>query len=239
GLELSMVSSMLTAIVTVVGVATVMHLIVHIREMRTEGLSQREALSRASVSLAGPIFGASATDVGGFGSLLCASVRPVRDFGLMMVIGSILVIPGICLLVPALALVAADNRRPRPGWGEVHIGYWLMRSIDAIAARPKPVATVTLIVALLASLGVMRLDVETDFTRNFRRGSRVVRAYEFVEANLGGAGVWDVVVPAPETLDREYLDRVRQLEEKLRAIEVRDPATGQTLPALTKVISLV
>ena len=37
GLQLSMVSSMLTAIVTVVGVATVMHLIVHVRELRTPG----------------------------------------------------------------------------------------------------------------------------------------------------------------------------------------------------------
>jgi uncharacterized protein len=239
GLQLSMVSSMLAAIVTVVGVATVMHLIVHVREMRTQGMTQREALQRASVLLAGPIFGAIATDVGGFGSLMCASVRPVRDFGLMMVIGSILVIPGICLLVPALALVAADNRRPRPGWGEVHIGYWLMRSIDAIAARPKTVAALTLVVALVASLGVMRLDVETDFTRNFRRGSRVVRAYQFVEANLGGAGVWDVVVPAPESLSRDYLDRVRRLEERLRAIEIVDPASGTKQVGLTKVISLV
>ena len=38
GLKLSMVSSMLTAIVTVVGVAGVMHVIVEIRELRNQGL---------------------------------------------------------------------------------------------------------------------------------------------------------------------------------------------------------
>ena len=43
GLQLSMVSSMLTAIVTVVGVATVMHLIVHFRELRVAGRSPRDA----------------------------------------------------------------------------------------------------------------------------------------------------------------------------------------------------
>jgi len=237
GLELSMVSSMLTAIVTVVGVATVMHLIVHIREMRTEGLNQREALWRASVLLAGPIFGAIATDVGGFGSLLCSSVRPVRDFGAMMVLGSILVIPATCLLAPALTLVVASDRPPRKGWGEVHIGYWLVRSIDAIRAHRGIVAFGTLLVALVASLGVMRLDVETDFTRNFRRGSRVVQAYEFVETHLGGAGVWDVIIPAPATLDSEYLARVRALAERLRGIQL--PVSDSTQPALTKVISLV
>src|SRR5207237_7392498 len=107
----------------------------------------------------------------------------------MMVVGSVLVIPAICLLVPALALAAVGHAAtPVRGWGEVHIGYWLMRSIDAVQARPKTVAAVTLVTALVASVGVVRLEVESDFTRNFRRGSRVVRAYEFVETKLGGAG---------------------------------------------------
>jgi uncharacterized protein len=240
GFQLSMVSSMLGAIVTVVGVATVMHLIVHVRELRTAGHSHRIALTTAGVLLAGPILGAILTDVAGFGSLIFASVEPVRDFGWMMVVGSLLVVPAIILLVPALALVMArDQPTPQPGWGEVHIGYWLMRSIDAVQARPKTVAVVTSLLALIASLGVLRLEVETDFTRNFRRGSRVVRAYEFVETHLGGAGVWDVVLPAPRTLDNEYLGRVRQLEKQLRAIETRDANTGHTTAALTKVISLV
>jgi predicted RND superfamily exporter protein len=115
GLQLSMVSSMLTAIVTVVGVATVMHLIVHVRELRTQGLTQRAALQTASLYLAGPIVGAILTDMAGFGALCWSSVQPVRDFGTMMVIGSLLVIPATCLLTPALALLAArDQPTPKP-----------------------------------------------------------------------------------------------------------------------------
>ena len=53
GLELSMVSSMLTAIITVVGVATVIHLIVRFRELRTEGLAPRSpATGRRATGLA-------------------------------------------------------------------------------------------------------------------------------------------------------------------------------------------
>jgi predicted RND superfamily exporter protein len=240
GLALSMVSSLLTAIVTVVGVATVMHLIVHVRELRTQGRTQRDALLTAGSLLAAPIVGAILTDIGGFGALAWATVAPVRDFGIMMVIGSLLVIPATCLIVPALALLAArDQPTPKPGWGEVYIGYWLMRSIDLLHSHPLPVAIVTGVIALFASLGVMRLEVETDFTRNFRRSSAVVRSYEFVETRLGGAGVWDVIVPAPAKLDRDYLARVRALEEQLRTIELPNPATGKSQPALTKVLSVV
>jgi predicted RND superfamily exporter protein len=239
GRQLSMVSSMLTAIVTVVGVAGVMHLIVEIRELRVQGLTQRAALLKCGMLLAGPILGAVLTDVSGFGSLWCASVEPVRDFGTMMVAGSFLVLPAICLIFPALALALTRDRQATHGWGEVHLGYWLMRSVDAVHSHPKTVAAATAALALIASLGAVRLEIETDFTRNFRRGSRIVKAYDFVETQLGGAGVWDVIVPAPAVLDQEYLDRVRRLEQRLRQIEVPLRTTDQNTPGLTKVLSVV
>jgi uncharacterized protein len=239
GLELSMVSSMLTAIVTVVGVATVMHLIVRYRELRVTGLAPRDAYITANTELFWPIVGALATDVAGFGSLWVAEVGPVQDFGTMMVVGSILVLPAICLLVPALALAGAkDLPAKAPGWGERQLGAWLGRSIGAIQARPKTLAAVSIFVTAVAAAGAIFLDVESDFTRNFRRGSQIVQSYDFVETRLGGAGVWDVVIPAPATLDNDYLDRVRRLEDRLRELTVDDPATGKAIPALTKVLSL-
>ena len=239
-LELTMVSSMLAAIVTVVGVATVMHLIVRYRELCAGGLASRDALISAGSQLAGPICGAILTDAAGFGALMFAGVEPVRDFGLMMVVGSLLVLPATCLLVPALVLVGAGPARSTPpAWGEGWLGDILMRSVDWIRLRPRTVAAVTIVVSVLASIGTARLKVETDFTRNFRRGSSIAAAYEFVETRLGGAGVWDVVIPAPAILDAHYVARVRQLEDRLRALTVADPTTGQRLPALTKVISLV
>ena len=240
GMQLSMVSSMLAAIVTVVGVATLMHLIVHFRELRVLGATPRDSLLRAGATLTGPIVGAILTDVAGFGALWWAGVEPIRDFGTMMVVGSLLVLPAIALLVPALALVGArDTGSAKPGWGEGQLGELLMRSIDWIRRRPRTVAIATIAISLLASVGAFRLEIETDFTRNFRRGSPVVAAYEFVETRLGGAGVWDVVIPAPKQLDDAYLGRVRGLQQRLRGLTVVDPTTRQAVPALTKVLSLV
>ena len=85
---------------------------------------------------------------------------------------------------------------------------------------------------------MMRLEIETDFTRNFRRGSPIVTAYTFIEDNLGGAGVWDIMIPAPAKLDDAYVRRVLDLERELRAITIRDDA-GQSVQGLTKVLSLV
>src|SRR5262249_40564575 len=55
----------------------------------------------------------------------------------------------------------------------------------------------------------------------------------------GGAGVWDVFVPAPENLDNAFLDRVRKLEKRLRSeVRVQDE-NDQSRPGLTKVLSVV
>ena len=236
GLELTMVSSMLTAIVTVVGVATVMHIIVRFRELRAASVPAREALAEAGTVLFWPIVGAIATDMAGFGSLWWASVGPVQDFGTMMVIGSLLVLPATALLVPALVLVGKHEATSR-GWGEAGLDEQLGNLVDVVQHRPKLIAAVTIVVTALAAAGAWRLEVETDFTRNFRPGSKIVQWYGFVETNLGGAGVWDVIIPAPRTLNDEYLERVRALEAKLRAIKTVD-ASGKVRPALTKVLSL-
>jgi predicted RND superfamily exporter protein len=82
------------------------------------------------------------------------------------------------------------------------------------------------------------LEVESDFTKNFRAGSPIVESYQFVESNLGGAGVWDVLVPAEESLSWEYLQAVLRFEERLRTEVVLAGPDGAPQPALTKVVSL-
>ncbi|MFV2065406.1 MAG: RND family transporter, partial [Pirellulales bacterium] len=228
GFHLSMVSSMLSAIVTVVGVAAVIHVIVRFREARGDGRDRRAALIHAASLLAIPIVWASSTDAAGFASLLAAHVGPVRDFGVMMAVGSLLVVVSIALLVPGLALIGRFDPDPRRAWGEGRLEAGLRRALSGAVRRPIAVTVIALLVTGLTAVGLRRTQVETDFTRNFRRDSPIVQAYALIETRLGGAAVWDVIVPAPATLDWPYLAKILRLEDDLRA-----KVTG-----LTKVISL-
>ncbi len=242
GLRLSMVSSMLTAIVTVVGVATVVHLIVRYRELRAEGQQPREAFQTAAILLTWPIIGAIMTDVAGFGSLWISDVGPVKDFGTMMVLGSVLVLPAVALLVPALALLGATGQEKQTShstWAEGRLDIGLSQMVATVQKRSKLTAFLTVLISAVAALGALRLEIESDFTRNFRPGSRVVTGYEYVETHLGGAGVWDVLIPAPDVLDEAYFVKVRNLETNLRGIKIEPQQTGGEAATLTKVISLV
>lgn len=231
GVQLSMVSSMLWAIITVVGIAEVVHVVVHFRETRSQGLPADQALKSALAELAVPLWWTCITDTAGFAALLAASVGPVKDFGLMMTVGTLLVLVGLVMLLPGLALAGRFDVDPGVAWGEQALGRSLQRLLDWVFRRPKTIVLVSALVVAVAALGCYGLEVETDFSKNFRQSSQIVQAYELVETKLRGAGVWDVIVPAPKELDHAFLKRLRELRDRL----AKDPLAGA---GITKSLSL-
>lgn len=213
-LELSMVSSMLAAIITVCGVAMVVHIMVHYLDVRRSGLPRREALIQTIDELKVPITYAILTDSAGFAALMVSHVGPIHDFGLMMAIGATMTLPACVLLLPALMLVGDSGKLPPPekhgamtaalmrmlGWSNTHVGTLIVGSA---------------VISIISLIGSGWLERETAFTNNFRKGTPIIQAYNFVEEEFGGAGVWDLVLPAPERLDAKTITRVLALEQQL------------------------
>ncbi|MEQ1829727.1 MAG: MMPL family transporter [Pirellula sp.] len=242
--DLTMVSSMLSSIVTVIGVATTMHWMLGYQTATAMGKGPVEALTHSMRALWWPIFWACITDAIGFGSLAFAKVGPVQDYGCMMALASIVVLAGIFCLVPMLALMPWLPERyanciglgyklwPIPG--DVLIRGCLRRMLRLSARHPWLIVVGSILVSAIAILGSLRLEVETDFVKNFKSDSSLVVSYQAIERELGGAGVWDVVLPAPKMLSQEYLDEVIVLETKLNEIEI----AGLEPLGLSQVMSL-
>lgn len=239
GFRLSMVSSMLWAIVTVIGIGAVVHIIVRFRELRAEGKETQAALSVALSTLLVPIIWTCFTDAAGFGSLLWAKVGPIQDFGVMMTFGAVLALVSMALMLPGLALLGRFDTDPKQAWGEGGLSFGLSQTISSVERFPMLVGGATVLFAGVAIYGIRWLEVETDFTKNFRANSPVVKSYEFVEEDLGGAGVWDVLFPIDGELDHAFLDKVRMLQDRLRTEVVVVDEQGKETPGLTKVMSLV
>ncbi len=234
-LELTMVSSMLTAIITVVGVATSMHLLLGYQQLRTSGLAGPDAMEATMQTLRAPVFWACVTDAVGFISLSAAEVGPVRDFGIMMAIGSLVVLVAILLLVPGLALLGNWDRDPHVPPFDFYLRVLLRKLLFEVLERRRLGIIVLVALAVLGVWGSLRMKVETDFTKNFRESSSLVQGYRVVESRLGGAGVWDIMLPAPPTITEAYLASVRELEDRLRALRTTTQADGLML---TKVLSI-
>jgi predicted RND superfamily exporter protein len=243
-LRLTMVSSMLNAIVTVIGVATTVHIIVIYRQARRSGVDRKQAIRQTLAILIIPIFWAIATDTAGFMSLWFSQLGPVRDFAIMMATGSLMVFVATLLIVPGLSLLPLPrslsflDNDPLVDRERSFLDEHLQRPLSL--ARKNPMA-MTLAIGLFSALlswGVFYNEVESDFTKNFRSESEIAKSYRFVENNLGGAGVWDLVIPSPAKLNYDYLKRVNRLENRLRN-EIDIEVNGIPEPGITKAISLI
>lgn len=235
GISLSLVSTILTAIVTVIAVAAVLHLGVRFRTARARGDSLRDATERTIARLILPIFWTCATDAAGFAALQASSILPVQQFGFMIALAAANVCVAVALFSPSIMMLPGlpigdrFHRRQqqlasRLRRGCLHVARWF-------ASRPWLGVAVAAVLICLSLAGTLSIDVETSFLNNFRATSPVVAAYDDVERNFGGAGVWDVLLDTPDSLTEPYLAQVRRLESDLRRINV----DGQ---GLTKVLSL-
>jgi predicted RND superfamily exporter protein len=194
GLQLSMVSSMLAAIITVCGVAMVVHIMVHYLDIRRKGVDRRAALLQTMDELAVPITYAILTDAAGFAALMVSRVGPIHDFGLMMAIGALMTLPACALLLPLFILIGDSSKLPPPE-KEGRLTAVLMRMLGWSNTHAGTLAVVAVVITVLGLLGSQRLERETAFTENFREGIPILRAYDFVEDQFGGAGVWDLMIP--------------------------------------------
>lgn len=235
GLRLSMVSSMLNSLITIIGVATTMHVLLHFRSQHRT-LPPVEALRMTMLHMARPVFWAIATTALGFGVLVSSSINPVASFGLMMALGSLVVLAAITLLLPGCLLFGRLPDEPPPSATDRYVARQLARITRWVEHRPRTVASVSLTLVGFALVGFTRLRVETDFSKNFRSDSPIVQSLEFFESKLGGAGTWEVNFPAPAELNEEFLQRVQSFAAKLRT--EFGVAEGERAGRLSKVVAI-
>ncbi|HOP77769.1 MAG TPA: MMPL family transporter [Thermogutta sp.] len=242
-------SAPLASLITVVGVATLMHVFTRYKLCDTFGRSREESFILSIQQLAKPVLLSLVTDCVGFGALSFSDIQPLREFALMAVFGiGWLALSGV-LFLPGLVLILSREKNPS---GKAHPARrWtalprqritrfsraLLRILKITKRLWYLLIPAVLALGALSIGGLFQLDVETDFTRHFRKRNKLVVAYEVVEHELGGAGVWDIAVPAPRELHPDYLRAILRLEDRLRQ-EVLIPCEGGRRPGLTKVLSL-
>ena len=219
GFELSLIASILTAIVTVVAVTAILHLGVRYHGRRRRGYSQAESTGEVMSVMAWPIFWTCATDAAGFAALWFSEILPVRQFGLMVAMAAMAVFVAILIFSPTCLML------PEFRLGSVHLPYHyqltriLRRACFRFAAwfvrRKITTAMITIGLIVATVFVVLDAETETSFLRNFRDNSPIVVDYKRVENHLGGAGVWELVIEVDNPITKEQLSQVRELEYDL------------------------
>ena len=228
GVQLSIVGSMTTALVTVISIAIAIHIAVRYREETETDHDEVGGLERTLTKVLPAVFWTCATTAVGFGALGVSRVLPVVNFAFVMAAASLFVGLASLLLVPGGVLLGRFRSAPLRTPGEETLVTGLGGVVRFVQRHSALTAVLVLGLLAVAACGFRWLRVETDFTHNFRSDSPILQGYRFVEERLGGAGVVELGFDAPESLTQEFLDRVRDCERQLRSIDGVTKVIGLT-----------
>jgi len=153
----------------------------------------------------------------------------------IMTLGSMLVLPTIAFILPGGVLLGRYAADPNVAAVDKRLGHWLGVLGDWIERHPWRLLGACLAITIVSLVGMFRIRVETEFSRNFRESSPIVQAINFAELHLGGAGAWEVNFAAPEKLSDDFLDRVRRFAQELRELPAAE--AGGPMP-ITKATAI-
>ena len=198
GWRVTVVSSNFLSLSLILCLALALHIIVRYREVQIENpkASQRQLVAETVRHIVVPCAYTALTTMVAFGSLVVSGIRPVIDFGWMMVIAIGVAFLLSFLFFPASLMLfdpgAARQRRDVTA----RITAFFYHLIDGHRAA----TLVTFFLAAIVSIaGITRLTVENRFIDYYHHSTDIYQGMVVIDRQLGGTTPLDVIIDPPAT----------------------------------------
>ncbi len=193
----TVVSSNFVSLLLIITLSLVIHLIVRYREVAELGTeaTQFELISETVRSKFIPCIFTAVTTMVAFGSLLVSGIRPVIDFGWMMVIGiTISFILAFTLFPAALILMRRLNHESSAGFTT-----GIISSLANFIHRNSNFTLLLFVVlAGIGLSGIPQLSVENRFIDYYKEDTEIYQGMSLIDDQLGGTTPMDVIIDAPK-----------------------------------------
>ncbi|MCB9939813.1 MAG: MMPL family transporter [Planctomycetaceae bacterium] len=213
-------SVVVPVLLTMVGLTDGVHLMVHIRRARADGMSPQEA-SRSAVMRVGLACAlTSLTTAIGFASLLVAQSEFVRGFGRGCAIGVVVTFVAVITTIPLACSTWLGNNIHK---GHEHdlVGHGLKRFgwlIEFVLRRAKLVSMIAVLCTIVFGIGAAQLRPDDRMQDSQPTGSEAYQALAHCDKALGGIEFVRVRVEWDESADEnsaQILTAIQDAEQIL------------------------
>ena len=203
--RVTVVSSNFIALLLIISISLSIHIIVRYQEIagREQSLSQNELVSLTIQEMFRPCLYTALTTMVAFASLSISDIKPVIEFGKMMVMGILFafiftftVLPSIMSLINKLS---SDSEKDFSKGLTLHFASYTSKNGKAVVA----LSSLLLIVSLI---GITKLTVENRFIDYFKESTEIYQGMELLDLKLGGTAPLDIVLESPPDYVQESAD---------------------------------
>ena len=204
--RVTVVSSNFISLLLIITLSLTVHLIVRYQELHSANpdMQQKSILWETLRSKAQPAFFTAITTMVAFGSLLVSGIRPVIDFGWMMVFGVALAFIFAFLMFPTTLMFLTPGQ-PRPQRD-------ITSTITAFFAKlihrnGNAVLIAYVCLMILSFIGITSLTVENRFIDYFKESTEIHQGMIKIDRELGGTTPLDVILDPDESY-YEFLEEL-------------------------------
>lgn len=192
----TVVSSNFISLLLIFTLSLLVHLIVRYRELLAmdHDADQRGLLLATVKSKFIPCLFTSLTSMVAFGSLVVSDIRPIIDFGWMMVFCLAISIILAFTIFPAALVLLKRERGARENTITLVITRFFVRSNERYG---KWILRGFSILTLLSIFGISQLTVENRFIDYYSSSTEIYQGMEVIDRQLGGTTPMDVIIDAP------------------------------------------
>ena len=195
--RVTVVSSNFISLLLIISISLTIHLIVRYQELSESSLSlnKKELVSLTIEQMLKPCFYTALTTIIAFASLGISEIKPVIDFGKMMVAGIFFAFIFSFTLFPIFMLLFTSEESTESR--DFSKGVTL--KFSSLTAKLGNYVTFTAIILFGISIyGINKLTVENRFIDYFKPNTEIYKGMDLLDNKLGGTAPLDIVINAPE-----------------------------------------
>ena len=212
GWPVTVVSANFVALLLIFSLSITVHLTVHYRELNSlhPEQSQRWLVHQTLINKWVPCLYTTITTMVGFASLLIAGIRPVIDFGWMMLISMGAIFVMAFLLFPSLLVLLKRLHTKQ----EMDLTSRITKTLSQLVlSRQKEMVFVFALIAAISAAGITQLTAENQFIKAFKKDTEIFQGLTVIDTELGGTTPLDIIIEANPSFFNAYEKLTENFEE--------------------------
>lgn len=226
GRPLNLVTTLVPPVIMTIGLAYGMHVLSEYYSEWQEGDDIDEHLFRLLEAVGLPLLVTGVTTAAGFMALAFSPLAAIREFALFSAVGILSTVAlSLTFLPSALRYLGCPPLRKLPG--EAFFASLASGLANFNVAKRRQIMAFAVLLMVVSLYGAMDIRPGTNYIDNFPADSQVRQDYDAINAGLGGANNFSIVLTgaiADAFIDPVVLEEVQQLQHWLSA----QPEIGST-----------
>ena len=205
GWKVTVVSANFISILMIISISLMVHLIVRYQELGIldKESDQKNIINTTLNQMFLPCLYTALTTVAAFASLIVSDIKPIIDFGLIMVLG--------IFITFIFAFILFGSFMPLIKRESLNLGIDKSKGITLyihsfVEKNPISIIFLSCMIFVISIFGISKLTVENKFIDYFKPTTEIYKGLSLIDQKLGGTATLDVIIDAPELLKEDLSD---------------------------------